>query len=381
MSAINKDKRVLYTVSVATFAVLLGLLFAKMESSRIATAILLLPIAALTRLLIRKRTTASVHKREVLLVASVVGFLFVILLHMSGLYFGYYKNPYFVNTSILMKYILPLTAIIVATEVIRATILNQKNKLAGFVCFLSCVLIEVLAVCNIAWITSFNRFMDVVGLALLPAISANIYYHYVSKRFGMLPNIVFRWITTMYAYLLPTLSLASDALLSCIKIILPIGMLALIAALYEQSKKVVRRPKTKALGRIAVVLTTVVVVALAMLISCQFRFGAIVIATESMTGEINKGDMIIYERYDDQVITEGQVIVFLNGRSKIVHRVVKIDQVGGETRYYTKGDANVILDTGYRTEEDIFGLTDVKVAYIGYPTLWLRDLLKRQPKI
>jgi signal peptidase I len=156
-------------------------------------------------------------------------------------------------------------------------------------------------------------------------------------------------------------------------------MMALVAALYEQSKKVVRRPKTTALGRIAVVLTTMVVVALAMLISCQFRFGAIVIATESMTGEINKGDMIIYERYDDQIIEEGQIIVFLDGKSKIVHRVVKIDQFGGENRYYTKGDANVTLDVGYRTEEDIFGLTDIKVAYVGYPTLWLREILKRQP--
>jgi signal peptidase I len=121
------------------------------------------------------------------------------------------------------------------------------------------------------------------------------------------------------------------------------------------------------------------VIALTMLISCQFRFGAIVIATESMTGEINKGDMIIYERYDDQIIEEGQVIVFLDGKSKIVHRVVKIDQFGGENRYYTKGDANVTLDVGYRTEEDIFGLTDIKVAYVGYPTLWLREILRRQP--
>lgn len=379
MSALNKDKRVLYAVSIATLAVLLGLLFAKMESSRISTAILLLPIAALTRLLIRKRTSASVHKREVLLIATMVGFLFVILLHMSGLYFGYYKNPYFVNTSILMKFILPLTVIIVATEVIRATILDQKNKFAGFVCFLSCVLIEVLAVSNIARIINFNRFMDVVGLALLPAISANIYYHYVSKRFGMFPNIVFRWITTMYAYLLPTLSSASDALLSCIKIILPIGMMALITSLYEEKKRFARHKKGTALGRVAVVLTTAVVIALTMLISCQFRFGAIVIATESMTGEINKGDMIIYERYDDQIIEEGQVIVFLDGKSKIVHRVVKIDQFGGENRYYTKGDANVTLDVGYRTEEDIFGLTDIKVAYVGYPTLWLREILRRQP--
>ncbi|MBQ4111171.1 MAG: signal peptidase I [Clostridia bacterium] len=374
----NKDKRVLYAVSFTIFAALLWLLFVPMKSSRITTAILLLPIAALTRLLIRKRTSPSVHKREVLLVVSLVGILFVVLLHMSGLYFGYYRNPYFVNTAVLLKYILPLTAIIGATELIRATILAQKSKLASFLCFLSCVLIETLAVSSIARITSINRFMDVVGLALLPAISANISYHYLSKNFGMLPNIAFRWITTMYAYLLPTLPSMSDALLSCIEILLPIFLMALILAMYEKKKKFARHKET-ALGRVTVVITTVIIVAMAMLISCQFRFGAIVIATESMTGELNKGDMIIYERYDDQPILEGQIIVFLDDKSKIVHRVVKIDRVGGETRYYTKGDANTTLDVGYRTEEDIFGLTDVKVAYVGYPTLWLREMLKPRP--
>jgi signal peptidase I len=95
-----------------------------------------------------------------------------------------------------------------------------------------------------------------------------------------------------------------------------------------------------------------------------------------MTGEINKGDMIIYERYEDQEIKEGQVIVFLKNNRRIVHRVVEIEYVGGETRYYTKGDANDGLDSGYRVEEDLFGVTDMKIAYIGYPSLWLREMLE-----
>jgi signal peptidase len=115
----------------------------------------------------------------------------------------------------------------------------------------------------------------------------------------------------------------------------------------------------------------------AMLISCQFRFGALVIATESMTGEINKGDMIIYEQYDDQPIEVGQVIVFTqNNQNRIVHRVIKIETVNGEKRYYTQGDANPAPDDAYRTEADIIGLTDLKLAYVGYPTLWLKELLE-----
>jgi signal peptidase len=217
--------------------------------------------------------------------------------------------------------------------------------------------------------------MDLVGLTLFPAISANIYYHYISKRYGMLPNIVYRVITTLYIYFIPTSTGMSDALDSCIRVMFPILMLAFISVMFEKKpKKAIQ--KGKKLGGFITVLTIIFIISIAMLISCQFKFGAIVIATESMTGEINKGDMIIYERYDGQKIEEGQVIVFLEKGSKIVHRVVKIEVIGGETRYYTKGDANENIDLGYRTEEDIFGLTDMKIAYIGFPTLWLRELLK-----
>ncbi|MBQ8331430.1 MAG: signal peptidase I [Clostridia bacterium] len=297
------------------------------------------------------------------------------LLQITGIFFGFYKNPYFVNTERLVQTILPLASIIICSEIIRFVFLAQKNKAVSGISYLICVLTEVLMVSNVAEITSLNRFMDLVGLTFFPAITANIYYHYSSKRFGMFPNITFRLITTLYVYFMKSVTAMSDTLLSCVKMIFPILLLAFISALYEKRKKNALQRGRKA-SLVGVILAAAVIASVAMLISCQFRFGAIVIATESMTGEINKGDMIIYERYDDQVIKEGQIIVFLQNQSKIVHRVAKIESIGGETRYYTKGDANESLDSGYITDKDIVGLTDMKVAYIGYPTLWLRELLE-----
>ena len=118
-------------------------------------------------------------------------------------------------------------------------------------------------------------------------------------------------------------------------------------------------------------------ISIVMLISGQFKYSAIVIATESMTGEINKGDLVLYERYDDQIIVEGQVIVFKKDKSTIIHRVVEIDVVNGQTRYYTKGDANELRDAGYITDSSIIGVTNIKLSYLGYPTLWIRDLFKK----
>lgn len=372
----NKDKKVLYLISLITFAVLFASMFINVGSSKIVTACLLIPLAVITRTAIRKRTSHSINKKEVLLLSTVIGVIFVILVQMTGLFFGFYKNPYFVNSKLLLTAILPLTVIIITTEMIRSTILDQKDSFASVLAFLSCLVAEVLAFSNLSGITSLNQFMDLIGLTFFPAISANIYYHYVSRRFGAIPNVIFRLITTLNIYFIKTVTAMSDALLVCAKIFLPLIMLFLFSAMYQKKKKNAVRKESK-LGWIGTSFTVVCVLAVAMLISCQFRFGAIVIATESMTGEINKGDMIIYEQYDDQAIKEGQVIVFNHNNNKVIHRVAKIENIGGETRYYTKGDANEELDFGYRTDADIVGLTDIKVAYIGYPTLWLNELLNK----
>ena len=93
-----------------------------------------------------------------------------------------------------------------------------------------------------------------------------------------------------------------------------------------------------------------------------------------MTGTIDKGDAIIFEKYDKQTIAVGQIILFDYNGTQTVHRVDEIINVNGVTRYYTKGDANKERDYGYITEDKIYGIVKLKLKYIGYPTLWVRSL-------
>ncbi len=371
----NKDKKVLYTISIIAFAVLLVIFVVTARNSVIVTAVAMALITPAVYFLIKKRSSLSINKREVLMLTTIVAALYVILMLIAGTFVTSYKNPYFVNVERLFELIIPSVIIIIASEIIRYVLLGQKNKFATIMSWLICVIAEVLMFSGIADFENFNHFMDLVGMTLFPAVSSNVYYHYIAKRFGTLPNMSFRLICALYVYFIPVYSEIPSALHACIKILLPLVMLALTSALFEKKKRnaIVKGKKA---SLISMVVAVVVVVSTAMLISCQFRFGAMVIATESMTGEINKGDMIIYERYDGQTIKEGQVIVFLQYENKIIHRVIKIEHIGNEVRYYTKGDANEEQDQGYITDADIVGLTDMKIAYVGFPTLWLRELLE-----
>jgi signal peptidase len=95
-----------------------------------------------------------------------------------------------------------------------------------------------------------------------------------------------------------------------------------------------------------------------------------------MTGELNQGDVAFYRDLDDSPVVEGEVIAFEKDGIVVVHRVVDIQTINGIARYYTKGDANEDMDAGYIHRSDIIGHVTYKIPYIGFPTIWLRNLFK-----
>ena len=75
-----------------------------------------------------------------------------------------------------------------------------------------------------------------------------------------------------------------------------------------------------------------------------------------------------------QNIKEGQIILFEKQDRVIVHRVVEIVNIDSEIRYYTKGDANEKNDEGFIVKSNIIGLAKFKIPYVGYPSIWIRDI-------
>lgn len=370
-----RDKKILYTVSVSLLLILTAILFLPTSSSRYVAATLLLAFVGICTIFIKKRIVISYNKKQVLGLVSVIAVVYLVLLYLSGIYFGFSKTFRTFGNSLLTR-IIPVTIIIVSIEIIRSIMLAQKKRAVTALCYISSVIADVLITYSIGGIHDFTSFMNIVGLTFLPAISANMLYHYLSEKYGRLPNIVYRLIITLYAYILPVVPSMPDVLSSLAKLILPMLVYFFISSLYERKRTFARAQKKSRFAFASVVVTIFLMTAFVMLISCKFQYGALVIATESMTGEINKGDVAIYEAYDGQEIELGQVIVFKKYNSQIVHRVVKKENVDGIVRYYTKGDIYDKLDNGYVLESDIVGIAEIKLPYMGYPTLWLRKAFK-----
>ena len=374
------DKRKIYIISCSILAVLSLVLFAPNGIGRIIAAILLLPTAVFTALFIKKRVALSINKNQIVLIMGVIGLLYLVFYYVSGVHFGFTKTGYGVKTDILFRFALPIAVVIVSTEIIRYVLCAQKDKIASAAAFLICLVADIICCATIPGITTFSAFMDVVALTLFPGTLYHLLYNYLTLRYGYYPNIIYRAFTVWAFYLIPYGSAISDSLLGFINLMLPIAIYFFIDSLYERKRRYALQNTSKfwrVMSKVLTVIVLIIMIGTVMLISNQFYYGALVIATDSMTGELNKGDVAIFERYEDQLIIEGQVIVFEQNHSMVVHRVADIKIINGNTRYYTKGDANEDLDAGFITDADIVGLVNVKVPYFGYPTLWMRGLFQR----
>ena len=370
----RNDRKALYGLSGSIFIILLLALFLPYGgSSRIIAAFLLLTAAVITHLLLKKRAIPRVERRQVLLLMGVAGLLLVTLYYMTGLHFGFYRSIYPFSISVLLRYVLPTVTVILCVEYMRSIFLAQNSRLATVFMFLIAIMADALLLTNVQQITTFARFMDLIGLTVMPSVTANILYCYVSKHYGFAPNVLYRLLIALHVYLFPISSAIPDPLYAFAMLIVPLLLWFFLRTLYEK-RQITSRRKTSKWSYVGIAAIVLVLLGVVMVVSCQFRVGALVIATESMTGELNKGDVAVFERYEDQVIEEGQVIVFRQNNRMVVHRVIDIKHINGVTSYYTKGDANNDPDMGYITDSDIVGLTNVKIPYLGYPTLWLREL-------
>ena len=372
----SRDKKILYTSSTALVLVLLGALFLPGNIGYILTALLLVVAAIAIYFLVKKRPILSINKNTVLLIMIAVGAVCLVLYYLTGVHFGFYKSSTPLSVRSFFKNILPISTIIIAIEFIRYVFLAQNARFIGILSYIIGILSELLVFSTLESITTFSRFMDAMGLYLLPAVTANILYNFLAKNYGFLPGIAYRLLMTLYIHVLPVYPQTPDVLFSFAKLLFPLFIYAFLNALYTKTKRY-EKPRTKVAEWISMGLAALFMISIVVLISGAFRYRTIIIATESMTGSLNKGDAIIYKEYDNHYVQEQDILVFLQDGRRIVHRVIEIERINGTNRYYTKGDANSDMDPDYITDADIEGVVLFKIPYFGYLSLWMREAFKK----
>ncbi len=368
----TKDKRLLYILSGIFAGVLLLCCFTeKAANTNLWFALTVAVFAAAFGVLLKKRILTSHVRSQVLTVLLIAALAFIGLYLMTGLGFGFYRTP--INRQYWWRRVLPYTVAILGAEYIRHILLSQESKLSAALSYLLFVVFDAALFRYTNNLGRFAAFWEFASMTVIPSLTANLLYCDVSRKYGFLPVIAYRIPLAIYSYFLPMAPNMPAAMLSLARLLLPLAVMFFISTLYGKNRKTAPKP-LKPWSTAAAVLGVLCMTAFVMLISCRFQYGALVIATDSMTGSQNKGDAVIYQRYDGQDLKEGQVIVFSSGSRRVIHRITRLQKINGQLQIFTKGDANEEEDFGFTTADRVIGTECLTIPYLGYPTVWMREL-------
>lgn len=382
----KNNKLKLYLLEILLFIILFVALIVSSKISYITISLILLVYTIILKLLVKNTKKLSIYKKQIFITLLAFALIYIGVFYLFGLYvYDFSKAPTILGLTTTYKFIIPLTLIIISTEVIREAFISQNEKIHILkkeinilqpMTFINTVLIDIIIYARVYDITKFEDFLTLMGFILFASISCNMFYNYITKRYGKNGVIGYKLLTILYLYIIPIIPNMYIYFRSFLRMIYPYIMYLILEHTYSKTNFAVAY-KDKRKNIIGITITLILATLITMLISCKFKYGILVIGSESMTGTINIGDTIIYEQYKNQEIKKGDIIVFKTRGITVIHRVINIENINNEIRYITKGDANEQEDDEYQTSNNIIGIKKLKIKFIGYPSLWIRELFTK----
>ena len=305
--------------------------------------------------------------------------VFFILYYLLGIIISFTRTTNYLTFIGIRKVIIPMILIIILKEILRYMFLSRVfNYKSLFIT--TCILFVFIDLIGKFNILSFNTKYDTfvfIATIILPIVSKNILCTYVSYKVGYKPVILYLLVTELYGYVLPIIPNPNQYIYAIIWLIVPFILLYQINKYLSKEKhdiKLERDYNKRKIG--GLIIPTIIVIFFVYIVSGYFHYPAIVVASGSMETSISKGDIVIIEKIDENydLLELNQVIAYRYNKIIVVHRLVKMISVNGETIYYTKGDANNDIDNYKITKDMIIGVVNKKIPYIGYPTVWLNEL-------
>lgn len=375
------NKRSLVILTIIIFVLLFDLfIFKKLDKYSICVFIFLL--IGLSYYLIGFRKVKSRYDKDIILTIFIYVFIYYIIIYLSGLFIGFTRNIYSLNFISIIKNILPVLIFITLVEILRY-ILNSQIKDNKWLLVLSSIVFTLIDTVLIIKVTDFGNFykaLNTLGLFVLPSLSKNMFLTFLTTKSSYKPCLIYRYLMEIPKYILPIIPNFGNYLESVLYILVPLLIFLSIYNIFDKLKRrnVIIKNK-KNIGNYIYIVLSVFLIVLICTSSGLFKYRTFVIATGSMTPNINKGDMVIIENITEEEkknLSVGDIIAFKMDNKTVVHRIINKINTSSGVFYSTKGDNNNSPD-GYLLDIDnIVGLEKFRIRYIGYPTIAIYDRIK-----
>lgn len=302
----------------------------------------------------------------------IITLFYLILNFLSGLIFGYLKNPYSIKPISLIKNIWQFIIPIISIEYIRSTLLNN-NKNKGYLVIITIFLILLeFNFKTFFYAKTKEEMFKYICSYILPLISSGFLYTFLTLKGSYKLVLSYRLIYEIPSFILPIIPNHDWFIVGIKGIIFPF----IIYSIFKNSCIHLLRKGNKVKQIISMFFSIILVILILFFIGI-FKYKPISIISNSMKGVFKRGDVIVYRKVEKKKLKKLKlynIIIYDRDGQKIVHRIIKKQKVDNTILYTTKGDANYSNDLKPVREENIKGVYIFKIKYIGYPSVWVKEL-------
>ena len=309
--------------------------------------------------------------------------VFLILYYLFGIIIEYAKSNNYLTLYGLTVFIIPTILKIIFKEHLRNSLLTKSgdNKFLIIYSVILFIMIDILPALSILNMSNMHDVFIFTALVLLPSITVNAVATYINIKVGYMPVIIYSLIFSLYQYVVPIVPNTSEYLKAIIDFILPILILfkvrKIVNKYYDEDEEIDRNYKKSSI--ILLIIPIILTIIIIYFVSGYFRYYALAIASGSMHPVFDRGSVVVTEQVNDKYdnynkLKEGEIIAFKAEKNIVVHRLIRIVNIGDEVYYYTKGDANEEEDNYLIKKENIIGIVKFKIPYIGYPTVLFSEI-------
>lgn len=385
MRYLNKKVVALYAVIIAFLIgrvfIFSGSLVSKYTS--LCNPLFWLFMAILSYLVARDEPSQKMRNKYDITQSIVIIVIIYCMIYFSlGLVFGYERSPYSHEVTAILKNLWTFISVIVFQEFTRYQLVKLSPKKIGYYALITALfIIAEIDFWNFSGNFSNNvEFFKYMSQTIVPLIVTNCLFTYLSIMSANLPATIYRCLLMLMTILLPIF----PALNWLIKAMMEI-VLVIIASLYVnyvdiKSSRIMTRRQVKKESVVSYIPFVIVLVVLVCFISGTFKYQPIAVLSNSMLPTFARGDAVIMKKIDKKdlkKLKKGTILYYSKEGRLIVHRIVSVKHTDdGKVEATTKGDNNNANDPWVITEDDMIGTVSFMIPYIGYPSVWVNELLK-----
>lgn len=319
------------------------------------------------------------YQKDIIFKILIYIILYYLITYILGLYLGFTKTGYSLKLMSILNHIWPVIVTIPLIEIIRYIFLTKGSNYKSI---LLLVIINTTLIDITLLINSYSYgTLYFILLVLVPSIAKNILLSYITFKVGYKPSIIYRLMFEIPIYILPIFPSFGLYIESLLKLSFPLIIIFTINRNFINTRniEITGKKKSSLFKNIILLITILLLISIITLTSGAIKYYAVTIGSESMVPTINKGDIVIVEKeIDTNILKEGDILVFKHDNIIMVHRIIKIMIINDEKYFYTKGDNNDSEDGYPITNSQVVGLYLCRIPYLGYPTVELNELLKKQ---